>query len=96
MKKIGSLIVCLVFVGFNVIFAQDIQISGNITSADDGIALPGVSVVVKGTSTGTATDINGDYSLTVPPDATLVFSSVGMRTQEVQVAGQTVIDVTAP
>jgi TonB-linked SusC/RagA family outer membrane protein len=93
MKKIGSFIVCLVFFGFNVILAQDIQISGNVTSADDGMALPGVSVIVKGTSTGTATDINGDYSLTVPPDATLVFSSVGMRTQEIAVAGQTVIDV---
>jgi len=93
MKKIASLIVCLVFIGFGVIFAQDIQISGKITSADDGSSLPGVSVFVKGTSIGTATDINGDYSLTVPPDATLVFSSVGMSTQEVQIAGQTVIDV---
>jgi TonB-linked SusC/RagA family outer membrane protein len=93
MKKIGSFIVCLVFFGFNVILAQDIQISGNVTSADDGMALPGVSVLVKGTATGAATDINGDYSLAVPPDATLVFSSVGMRTQEIQVAGQTVIDV---
>jgi len=84
---------CWVFVGFGVIFAQDIQISGTITSADDGSSLPGVSVFVKGTSIGTATDINGDYSLTVPPNATLVFSSVGMKTQEIQVAGQTVIDV---
>jgi TonB-linked SusC/RagA family outer membrane protein len=93
MKKIASFIVCWVFIGFGVIFAQDIQISGTVTSVDDGSALPGVSVFVKGTSIGTASDINGDYSITVPPDATLVFSSVGMKTQEVQVAGQTVIDV---
>jgi TonB-linked SusC/RagA family outer membrane protein len=93
MKKITSFFVCWVFIGFGVIFAQDIQISGKVTGADDGSSLPGVSVFVKGTSIGTATDVNGDYSLTVPPDATLVFSSVGMKTQEIQVAGQTVIDV---
>lgn len=93
MKKIGSFIVCLVFVGFNVILAQDIQISGKVTSAEDGSSLPGVSVVVQGTSVGTATDVDGNYSITVPPDAILVFSSVGMRTQEIAVAGQTVIDI---
>ena len=93
MKKIASFIVCLVFFGFNVILAQDIQISGNVTSADDGSSLPGVSVIVQGTSVGTATDVDGNYSITVPPDAILVFSSVGMSTQEVAVAGQTVINV---
>ncbi|UCH13145.1 MAG: SusC/RagA family TonB-linked outer membrane protein, partial [Bacteroidales bacterium] len=93
MKKIASFIVCLVFFGFNVILAQDVQISGNVTNADDGTALPGVSVIVQGTSVGTATDVDGNYSITVPPDAILVFSSVGMRTQEIAVAGQTVIDI---
>jgi len=73
--------------------AQDIQITGKVTSADDGSALPGVSVVVKGTTTGIATDIDGNYSLKAPSDAVLVFTSVGMETQEVAVGGRTTIDL---
>ncbi len=92
MKRITSLIVCLMLFGFQLIMAQDIQVSGKVTG-EDGSPLPGVSVVVKGSTTGIATDVNGDYSLTVPSDAVLVFSSVGMQSQEVNVGGQTTIDL---
>ncbi|MBN2612804.1 MAG: SusC/RagA family TonB-linked outer membrane protein [Bacteroidales bacterium] len=93
MKRITSLLVCLMLFGSLALHAQDIQIKGTVTGEDDGAPLPGVSVVVKGTRTGIATDINGAYSLEVPSGATLVFSAVGYQTQEVQVAGQTVINV---
>ena len=56
---------------------QDNQVSGNVSSADDGDPIPGVNIVVKGTSSGTITDLNGDFSINVEGDATLVFTSVG-------------------
>ena len=72
---------------------QQRVVSGKITDTA-GQPLPGVSIVVKGTTQGTVTDGNGNYSLSnVPADATLVFSFVGMRTQEVFVGNQTSIDV---
>ena len=74
--------------------AQDREITGTVTSFEDGSTLPGVSIVVKGTTIGTVTDVNGKYSITVPEDATtLVFSFVGMVTEEVPIEGRKVIDV---
>ena len=57
-------------------------------------SLPGVSVVVKGTTNGTITGIDGTYSLSVPSDAMLQFTFVGMKSQEIAVAGKTTINVT--
>jgi TonB-dependent starch-binding outer membrane protein SusC len=72
---------------------QQRTITGTVTD-EDGQPLPGVSILVKGTTQGTVTNDNGDYSLTnVSTDATLVFSFVGMRTQEVVVDDQTSIDI---
>ncbi|MCK3682827.1 SusC/RagA family TonB-linked outer membrane protein [Maribellus sp. YY47] len=73
-------------------FSQ-VNVSGTVSS-EDGELLPGVSILVKGTSQGVITDIDGNYSLkSVPADATLVFSFVGMKTQEVAVDGKAVINV---
>ncbi|TWI86837.1 TonB-linked SusC/RagA family outer membrane protein [Chitinophaga japonensis] len=63
-------------------------------SDEQGTKLPGISVVIKGTSRGTTTSGDGKFSITAPGDATLVFSSIGYTTQEVAVAGRQVIDVT--
>lgn len=72
---------------------QQKTISGTVNDKSD-LPLPGVSIVVKGSTQGTVTNANGEYSLiNVPEDATLVFSFVGMKTQEIQVAGKTKIDV---
>jgi TonB-linked SusC/RagA family outer membrane protein len=72
---------------------QQHAVSGKVTDSS-GQPLPGVTVVVKGTTQGTVTNADGDYTLTnIPEDATLVFSFVGMRTQEVNVRSQTVINV---
>ena len=68
-------------------FAQT-QITGKVVAASDQTSLPGVSVLVKGTSTGTVTNVDGAYALNVPKDATLVFSFVGFATQEVAVGNQ--------
>ena len=72
---------------------QQKTVSGNVTDSS-GSPLPGVSVVIKGTTTGIITDIDGAYTLPkVPADATLVFSFVGMKTQEVKMSGKATIDV---
>lgn len=66
------------------LLAQQREISGTLTTRD-GSPLPGINIVVKGTSTGTTTDINGYYSLKVAVGETLVFSFIGMKTQEIVV-----------
>ena len=69
------------------------EISGTVTDAD-GMPIPGVSVLEKGTTNGAATDFDGNYSLSVGSDATLVFSSLGFATKEVPVGQSTTINVT--
>ena len=72
---------------------QQRGVTGRVTDRT-GALLPGVTVAVKGTTTGTITDANGNYTIgNAPPNATLVFSFVGMRTQEIVVGTQTVINV---
>ncbi len=93
MKKI-ALLLAFFAIGLQVLMAQTKEITGKVTSADDGGSIPGVSVSVKGTTLGSITDMDGKYRLKVPQDAkTLVFSFVGMKTQEVDIAGQTNINV---
>jgi TonB-linked SusC/RagA family outer membrane protein len=94
MKKFTMLFVCLVMLGVHIVNAQQKTITGTVTSSEDGMSLPGVSVAVKGTTVGTITNINGQYSLDVPADAqALVFSFVGMTTVEQAIGGRAVIDV---
>ncbi|MEZ5070964.1 MAG: carboxypeptidase-like regulatory domain-containing protein [Bacteroidales bacterium] len=74
--------------------AQDLQITGTVVSADDGSALPGVTVVVKGTTVGAVTDFEGKYTIVAPAGSeTLVFSFVGMQTTEIAIGNSTVIDL---
>jgi hypothetical protein len=77
------------------LFAQsDITVKGKITSQDDASALPGVNVIVKGTSIGTTTDANGEFSIKAPDqNSILVFSFIGYTSQEVVVGTQTNIDI---
>ncbi len=70
------------------------RVSGRVIASDNNAGLPGVNVSVKGTSTGTVTDAEGAYSLTVPDEqATLVYSFIGYLTQEVAVSRRTSIDI---
>ena len=84
----------LVCVGLQLLQAQTVQITGKVTSSEDGNPIPGVSVVVKGSTIGTTTDFDGKYSLNVPSSATsLAFSFVGLKSQEVAIGGRSSIDV---
>ncbi|MEH6659012.1 TonB-dependent receptor [Leeuwenhoekiella marinoflava] len=81
---------------FQNIHAQEtITIEGNVSSASEENPgpLPYITIIVKGTTRGTTTDFDGNYSITAAPDATLVFSYVGFKTKEVAVDGQTQLDV---
>jgi len=74
------------------LFAQDRSITGKVTG-DDGSALPGVNIAIKGTSKGTNTDVDGAFKLSVSANAVLIVSSVGYSPQEVKVGNRTVINV---
>ena len=71
----------------------DIRVSGRVTGAD-GQPVPGVSIRIKNSTTGTSSGNDGSYAITVPDNATLVFSSVGFQDQEISVNGRSTIDVT--
>ncbi|CCH56002.1 TonB-dependent receptor plug [Fibrisoma limi BUZ 3] len=80
--------------GTGMLWAQNQTVSGKVTGAGEEIALPGTTISLKGTTTGTTTDANGMYRINVPTSGgTLVFSSVGYQSQEVAINGQSVIDV---
>ncbi|MEP0987623.1 SusC/RagA family TonB-linked outer membrane protein [Ekhidna sp.] len=68
------------------LMAQNVGVSGTVTDASNGEPLPGVTVLVKGTTNGTITGINGEYELSVPSGSTLVFSSIGYSSQEIAAA----------
>ncbi len=74
-------------------FAQNITITGVVTDAADRSAIPAVSIVVKGTTTGTQTDANGRYSIAAPSNSTLVFTYIGYTTREVPVNNQTNLNI---
>ncbi len=93
MKKLCAFLACFVFVGVSLLQAQTVQITGTVSSAEEG-PLPGVSIIVKGTTVGTTTDGVGSYSINVPANATiLTFSFMGYKAQDVAIAGRKVIDV---
>ncbi|MDY8138398.1 SusC/RagA family TonB-linked outer membrane protein [Aquimarina sp. 2201CG5-10] len=89
-----KLLILVFFIGFQSIKAQDSTVSGTVTDTKGGNVLPGVNVVVKGTSVGVLSDFDGNYSIKLPTqDAILVFSSLGFETKEIAVNGQTTINV---
>lgn len=93
MKKL-TLILAFFAIGLHVLIAQTREITGTVTSAEDGESIPGVTVSVKGTSLGTITDMEGTYRLNVPQEAnTLVFTFVGMASQEIAIGTQSTINV---
>ncbi len=78
---------------FTTAFAQTRVVSGTVTDGSSAL-MPGVNVVLKGTTTGTTTDSNGAYKLEVPDNAVLVFSFIGYASQEVVVGSQTILNIT--
>ena len=96
MKKLILLIVLFVSLGVCTLLAQTTLVTGTVTSSIQGEgAIPGVTVTVKGTTLGALTDVNGKYSISVPKGATtLVFSYIGMTTQEAVIGGRSVVNIT--
>ncbi|WP_316817710.1 TonB-dependent receptor [Pedobacter nyackensis] len=96
MKRVSTKLSVLTFLCFlftNVALGQDITVTGVITDGADKSPLPGVSVVVKGTKTGTTTDATGRYAISAPGNATLVFTYIGYTSREVPVNNQTNLNI---
>ncbi len=88
MRKFVLFFLAAFFIGAQALNAQVRRVSGTVTGSEDGAPIPGVSVVVKGTSVGTITNQDGTYQLDVPAGSNiLVFSFVGMKTQEMPISG---------
>ena len=92
MKKL-LLIVMALCIATSSLFAQTKQITGMVTSSNDGLPIPGVSVSLKGTTNGTITNVEGFFSLTVPENEFLVFTFIGMKKVEVPITSQTVYNI---
>ncbi|MBB4081083.1 TonB-linked SusC/RagA family outer membrane protein [Lewinella aquimaris] len=87
-----SLLVVVFCLFCSTAFAQGNTVTGTVND-NSGFPLPGATVAVKGTTQGTQTDLDGNYTLQVPPEATLVYTFIGYTTQEIAVGGQSVINV---
>lgn len=93
MKRVVLFGLCTLFLALAA-FAQDRQISGTVTDGVEKVPLPGVSILIKGTSSGTSTDAEGKFRINVPANAqVLVFSFVGYVSQEVEIGNRTNIDI---
>ena len=93
MRKLTILFVLLLIGGMQVVLAQK-TISGRVTNAGDGTAVPGAAVSVMGTTLGVVTDASGNFALTLPTSAkTLKISFIGMKTKEVLIGSQKVFNV---
>lgn len=77
----------------SILFAQELEIRGKVTSAEDGTALIGANVLEKGTTNGTATDVNGEFRLRVRSGSVLVVSYIGFLKQEIQITQQTTYNI---
>jgi TonB-linked SusC/RagA family outer membrane protein len=75
------------------VIAQESQIKGKVVAASDNTSLPGVSIVIKGTTQGTVTNADGDYQISAPSDGILTYSFIGMETQEIEISGRNVINI---
>jgi TonB-linked SusC/RagA family outer membrane protein len=95
MKRIFTIsgLMLLFLFSIDTAFAQNVTVKGKVTDATTGESLIGVSVQVKGTTTGTQTDVNGTFTINAPSAATLTFAYIGYASQAIAVNGQTSIDV---
>lgn len=96
MKRIFTKFSVLTFLCFlfnYTAFAQNITVKGTVTDGGDKTTIPAVSVQVKGTTTGAQTDVNGNYSISAPANATLVFTYIGYTTQEIAINNRTTVNV---
>ncbi len=88
-RYLTVVLMCAALVGF----AQERSVSGKVTSSDDGSGIPGVNILEKGTTNGTVSDADGNFTISVGASSTLVFSFIGFATQEVTVGSQSSLNV---
>ena len=92
--QINDRFILLTIPGTNYVDQQQKKISGKVTDLT-GVPIPGVTIIIKGTTQGTITDVDGNYSIIIiPKDAILLFSFVGLKTQEINISGKSTINVT--
>jgi TonB-linked SusC/RagA family outer membrane protein len=89
MKKCLLTALCILCLTVTQLFAQNIAVTGRVTAKEDGLPIPGVSVGIRGTTTGTQTTTDGRFTLTVPQGVALTFSFIGYATQTITVTGPT-------
>ena len=88
--KVRSILCCCFMVSVTQLYAQERVITGKVTSKEDGQPVPGVNVVVQGTTRGTTTNEDGSFSLSLAPsDNALTFSFIGYKTQTITLSTQT-------
>ena len=78
-------------IGIGLVNAQISKVTGNVTSEEDGLPVVGASVLVKGTTVGTVTDIDGNFTLTQVPPELWSFSFIGMQSQEVKIKPNVIV-----
>jgi TonB-linked SusC/RagA family outer membrane protein len=93
MKKLLLASLCILLLCLTQVHAQNRTVTGTVTAKDDGLPIPGVSVKIKGTSSGTQTNAAGKFSLNVPSGAVLTFSFIGYNTQELTTGTKSSFDV---
>jgi len=93
MKKLVLASLCILWLGLAQVFAQARTVSGTVTAKEDGTPIPGVNVIIKGTTTGVTTGVDGKYSISVSPGSTLVFSYIAYETQQIAVGEKSIINV---
>lgn len=94
LTKLGKILTVLVTALWSVsVSAQGISVSGTVTEKSSGYPSLGAAVMVKGTTNGVVTDIDGNYTITAEPDAILIFQSFGFKTVEIPVQGRSKIDI---
>ncbi|SEI52349.1 iron complex outermembrane recepter protein [Dyadobacter koreensis] len=91
--RLGSVLLTLAFALFTLTGYSQNAVSGKVTDSK-GSGLPGVAITIKGSTTGTNTDVDGNFQVNVAPNATLSFSSIGFEPQDVPVGNKSVINVT--
>src|SRR5690606_28221270 len=89
----GLIFLFVLLLQVNFLQAQDKTVTGTVTAEEDGMPIPGVNVVVVGTTNGTSTDFDGNYSIQVPEGGSLQFSYIGFINQRLAVAGVSTLNV---
>lgn len=92
MKQVKLFLAALLFFTVSALNAQNIKITGVVSDATNGEAIPFASITLKGTTTGVSADENGNFAITAPTSGTLIFSSIGFNNQEITINGKLVIN----